>query len=204
MKKLRGICLITVLLVASLGFAGVVLDPNKYLDQVDAFVGKQSFESTLKCESRARFFSPVRRAEFFCAADKLVTTEGQVGAEGDSWVADCSEDAVTIYADNGLIWNITKTEFLNAQGNLARLFLPQVSNVFAQEGDITITGVGPAGYTMPSGEKLNAMNITADFRMIGTACSFPILITVVNKAPGVAQVARLRLENITWLRLKEF
>lgn len=182
-----------------------VLDPKNVLSQVDLFLGEQNFETTLVCESKARYFAPVQQADLGCDDSGCWSGYQTIeSAEGNFEVHNCSADAVSIYSDTGYIWDISKADFEAVHGNMIRLFLPTVSDIFGYEGTVTLDSVVAAQYTLPSGIKLPAVNIQGEFRFPGAKYSFPLLVTVVKSAPGVAQMARLRLGNQSWLRLKEF
>lgn len=192
---------------SSMGWAQAnrVHDPNQVLNQVDAFAGVGRFEDVLKCDSQARFFAPVQKAELTCDEYGCSATyQTAEYAEGGSVVANCSADAVSIYTDSGQILDITRDSFVANHSNMARIFLDNVANFLLHPGDVTLQSVTPAEYTLASGAKLPAVHVNGEFRLPGAKHAFPLLITVVKNAPGVAQIARLRLWEQTWFRLKEF
>ncbi|MGZ5279781.1 MAG: hypothetical protein ACXWC9_07565 [Pseudobdellovibrionaceae bacterium] len=204
---MRAVCFASILFFPAILFAqaNLVLDPQNVLKQVEAFLGPQTFASTLACGSSAQFYSPVQKVEFACEGDGcLVTYEIVESAEGGSYVANCSSEMVSIYSDNGIILDISKSDFESRNGNMAQIFLENLAVFFAQPGQVILQSAVHAEYTLFSGKKLPALHVNGEFRPEGMPRSFPILITVIQGAPGVAQVARLRLDQQTWFRLKEF
>lgn len=182
-----------------------VHDPKNVLAQVDKFLGSQSFESSLVCESKARYFAPVRVADLGCDEYSCWSAyQTQDTAEGNMEVHNCSPESVSIYSDDGRAWDISKAAFEAAHGNMLRLFLPTLGDFFGYAGEVTLEKATPAQYTLASGAKLEAMNVEGKFRLAGMKPSYSLLLTVVKSTPGVAQIARVRLENQSWLRLKEF
>jgi hypothetical protein len=183
----------------------VVIDPFALLPQVSAFLNSKNFETSLVCGQSARFFTPVQKVTLACGANGCSAAFETVDtAEGNSEVANCSPEAVSIYADNGQIIDIGKVEFEKQKGNMGRFFLQNLETFLAHPGEVTVESLTPAEYTVASGRKYPALHINGLFRLANETRTFPILVTVVKEIPALAQVARFRIQNQTWFRLKEF
>jgi|GEM_PF-3712114 len=175
------------------------------LSQLDQFIGPSSFEEALTCHSQAEFFSPVQKAELSCdkngcfAAYQLVES-----AEGKLEVSECEKDSVSLFSDRALIWDISKQAYDQAKGNMLRLFLPLLPEFFGHVGQTTFSSLQSAEYTLADGRKLPAVHVHGQFQLEGAPRAFPLLVTVVKNVPGVAQIARIRLDKQSWIRLKQF
>jgi hypothetical protein len=183
-----------------------VVDRNEALAKADAFLGSTAFETELPCESKAQYFTPVQTVEYF-ACDDLGCGAGYTSLdtnESMAQVANCTTEGVSIYFENGKIWDLSKSEYEANHQNIARLFLSNLSQYIGYTGDVTITESAPTQYTLGNGSKIEAMNLIGQFHLPGAKYSFDLIVTIVKDAPGVAKIARLRIGTQTWIRLKEF
>lgn len=200
------LALLSLVLFSSASFAinNPVTDEKNVLLQVDSFLGHSGFESLLTCGKKAQFSTPLKKAELGCDDSGCWSLfESMDMAESAAEVANCSADAVSIYFDNGKIWDISKADYDSAQGNLARLFLTQVSNFIDNEGSVKVTGAAAAKITLVSGQVVEGMNIQAQFYLPGhTEHFYPMIISVMKTDNGAAQVVRFRFDSQTVIRLK--
>lgn len=183
----------------------VVKDPNNIFLKVDEFLNRQDFSETFKCDTKARFFYPVRSVQLACSEDGcggIYQTDDSF--EVENTVSNCTESSVSIYGSDGRIWDILNSSFQAHNKNIARLFLNNLSNYVGYEGDVTVVSADAAKYTLPTGVSLEAMNVNFKFHLKGAPYSFQGLMTVLKNGSGVSQVARFRLEAQTWFRLKQF
>lgn len=178
-------------------------DPRDLLQNVDTFVGTVNFESQFQCGSKATYFTPVLSAELYCEGG--ISTASAEWSGGDAEVLNCSSESASIYYSNGKIWDLTKEIYQSNHQNAARLFLMNFSNFIGYDGTLKITAVEKAQYKVPDTEKIfAAQNISGEFLMAPGCEPHPFLITVLQGTPGVAQIARVRLDDTTWIRLKGF
>ncbi len=182
----------------------IVMDPSNLLEKVDLFLPTQKLEETFSCTTKAQFFSPVKSAQLGCGEDGCgAVFQTDSSAESEWLVGNCQNDSISIYANDGTIWDISSV-LLQKHKNPARIFLANLSSYIGYEGNLRIISVEAANYTLTSGKVLPSLNVNFEFYLKGEARGFKSLISVVKDAPGVAQVARFRVMSTTWFRLKEF
>lgn len=181
-----------------------VIDEQNVLAQVDTYLGHQNFETTMACGSQAQFSTPLIKADLGCDDSGCWGSyESMDHQESSAQVGGCSADAVAIYYDNGKIWDISKTDYDQAKGNLSRLFMSQVSNFIDNEGSVKVIEAAPAKITLVSGQVVEGMNIKANFYLPGhTDRGFSMIVSVMKSPIGLSQVVRFRFESQTVFRLK--
>ncbi len=182
----------------------IVMDPNNLLEKVDLFLPTQKLEEIFACTTKAQFFSPVKSAQLGCGEDGCgAVFQTDSSAESEWLVGNCQNQSVSIYANDGAIWDISNI-VLQKYKNPARIFLANLSSYIGYEGHLKIISVESANYTLASGKVLPSLNVNFEFYLKGEVRGIQSLISVVKDAPGVAQVARFRVMSTTWFRLKEF
>lgn len=194
-----------VLVMSTFGFAqsNSASDPGNVLAQVDQYVGAQVFESVLACEKKSLFALPVIRLQLDCDDSGCWSSSESIETnEGFAQVSNCSADAVSIYYDTGKVWDIAKTDFISANGNLGRLYLTQIANFIGYDGTITVKSAALGKLTMDGGKVVEVMNIQADYNVTAYNHSWPVIVSVLKTDNGSAQVARLRFGSDTIFRLK--
>lgn len=182
----------------------LIKDPNHILEKVDQFLPTQKFEDAFVCSTKAQFFSPVKSVELGCGEDGCSALfQSDPAAESEWEVSNCKSESVSIYANDGVLWDISTVLFQKYK-NAAKIFLTNLESYIGYEGEVKITSFENATYKLTSGKTFASLNVHFQFYLKGEPRPFTGLISVIKDSPSVAQVARFRLENTTWFRLKEF
>jgi len=203
-----------ILLCALIAFIGshasatTIKDPNDVLGRADQFLAAPSFEENLKCGSTALFTQLIQDCQYECGEFGCGGICTGINNDITRTVSECTPDGVKIFGEDGLILDISRTLHEQTHGNLARPFLAQLEAFIQAKGEITLDRATPTTYKLapntPQEKALPAVNIEGRFRLDGTTPGdMDLLVTLVKGTPGVAQIARFRIMNETYFRLKE-
>jgi hypothetical protein len=192
-------------------FALVVNDPNKILNQVSTFLNTaaQPFSKTFTCGDQASFDQYVTSVQLTCTDYGCYTVSQGTNPPGvlKHSVSNCTADQISIYSDDGDNLDVSRADYESAGGTVRKLFdkIPQLVGVDGRI-DLVSTALAPNFALDPNASnslKFQALNINARFTPDGQKNGIEILYTILKDAPGVAQVARLRVDQTTIYRLKD-
>ncbi|MBC7397355.1 MAG: hypothetical protein H7333_07915 [Bdellovibrionales bacterium] len=186
----------------------LIEDPNHLLNQVDQFVNGSSlsFQKALTCGDIATFDHPVDKCEIGCSEDGCWTSCQSSEKVVSHKVSQCSETQVSIFSDDAENVDYTRDEYAQLQGNLLRKFMANLSTYISASGKLALKQVQNSTFVLdpkvPGSPAYSAMQVTGQFIPEGSARGMDVLFTVLKDVPGVAQIARFRINNETWFRLK--
>ena len=184
-----------------------VKDPKNLLSQVDAWLGKQEFQSALICGDQATYFNYIEKCDLTCSKGLCTSLCYQKPFEFLKTVSNCTAEGVSIYADDGTNVHYTQMDFDAIHGNFLRPLLSEMGDYVGYAGSITLDQMVSTKYEVGKGtpgvHNLEAMDIKGRFFIPGDEMGFDIVITLGRNVGGVAQVLRYRVAD-TWYRLKDY
>lgn len=209
MKKL----IAAALLALSCQSQAQYLDPKGLLPVVREFMGNQTLEQAFPCGDVAVLDAFRMSCEYEPIEGGMITTcmdiDDPKGIQVQRSVYNCQPDAVSFLIDlDGSSTDLTRSEFTQANGNAAEAFLAKVANFSGYLNSVaTIDLVENTTYILGRDTdhplEVPAINISGEIGAPGLT-TFPFLITVIRDVPGVAQVVRFRMNDVTWFRVSGF
>ncbi len=202
---------------ASLLFCGVaraemqILDDGHVLQDLSMWgVGASKFADEFKCGDHANFTLTTVSANVKCTSSYCISTEvhPQSPAERNFslQIADCSEDAVNFYGDNGLSVTVTRADFATGQSTWLISLLKGLGHFIQPEGQITLKTLMPMQYSLiRSGSKNSVMGleIRAQFTTAPGSQSEELVLVLIPSLNGIEKVALLKIgEANEFFRLK--
>lgn len=202
------------LLLCSSYVSAEILDPNNLLPQVRAFLGSQTLSQAYACGDSADMDVFRISCEYFRQEDGVtgaVCTDvaNPAGARINRLVYNCTPGSVSFLIDlTGDSTDLTSAQFEAGFGNVAETFLED-AGVFSGylKAVPTITAVENTNYTLGRSTgnpyQVPALNIIGRLGEPGYE-SYPFVVTVIQNVPGVAQLVRYRLNDVTWFKVDGF
>lgn len=179
-----------------------VHDPQNLLSTISSFLPQQEFDQIFSCGSNALFYTPVIKATFDFTYGIQVMYESNDLIESQFQIYDCVEDSAVLYTDLGTSYFLSKVDYEKFKKNYAHLWLSRVGEFLGLQGKVNVLRIEKTKYRLENGTELDAHHIFADFLLLEPQRKMDFLITVAHTPHGVAQIARFRLMNETWFRLK--
>lgn len=192
----------------------ILLDKNNVLKQLNSLLPQKSFEQAYTCESKANYQMIVQECQLQCQrfdnshwCQMACKTSTEIF--GDRVVGECSADAIDIYADDGSVMTVLKSEFDKYQGNVLAEFLHnQFFSFIAHPGTLELESIKKAQYTLARGKPnqrvVAAYHVFGKYGLPGYEGEWKVIMTIVPEAPGVGQIARLRIGDKTWFLLHDY
>lgn len=192
----------------------VIHDDKQLLSQVRSFLGHSSFEQAFNCEDQAQIKAFVISCSDYQVGPERASATCQEVSDPDGMlvhrkVAQCNADQVSLILDaTGDTTTITKENFETANANAGELFLQNLAEFTGYSGaELTITSVEPAKFILrrstPQEYEVDAITLKGSFGEPNKP-QFPVIITFIKDGPGVAQVARFRMDEKTWFLMDDF
>lgn len=196
----------------------VVHDPQNQLAMARSYLGTTPFETAFRCGDSAALKAFVISCEAYQAGPDWATMQcktisDSAGLLVNRLVVGCSADEVSFMIDaSGDSTTVTRSQFDEANQNVADLFLNSLDDFTGYSGaELTIDSVIPGTYVLARDSAkqrtVSAVTIAGKFGEPGKL-PFNVIVTVIKddgkNAPGVAQVARFRMNNQTWFLVDDF
>jgi hypothetical protein len=126
-------------------------------------------------------------------------------------VVNCTPDSFGVLAQaSGQYFEVPKTEFAQTQGRPLQFVLNRIQEFIHSPAGATfkISSVVDKGYIIrrgtPTEATLPAMQIEGAIMYPGhQGTGVPVVLSILKDGPGVARLARLRLQNETWFLLDD-
>lgn len=208
--------LILIAAVSSARAQTVIHDTNKLLPQIRAFAKQLPFQNAFQCNDKAQYAAHVIScSELNCSKDgcwsMCDTVSDPAGFPIERSVVNCTDAGAQIFInETGDISDVSRADYEGVgNSNAVELFLSDLGKYTGfMSAQVFITKVEPTTYTLargtPQQRAVNAMHVHFDFGENNGNAKFRSFITVIEAAPGVAQIARLRTDSLTWFLLKDF
>lgn len=189
-----------------------VLDPSGLLPHLRQFVAAPDFAHAFRCGDTALKNIDTVSCDYHEEPDGVfygVCKSPSDGSSAMDMVYNCNADQVSILTDlTGDSVDISKTQFDFVHGDMAEIFLAQFAAIAPYDrAVITLTGLTATTFTLargtPQERQVQAMNLIGTYGPPG-GHQLDLLMTILPNVPAAAQIARLRVDNMTWFMLNDF
>ena len=186
-------------------------DSATWNPQLDAVLKTMDFEQSFTCGSSAMFRELVNSCEVTCdstACWSMCMSPADPLAPAPRTVVNCTPDSFGVLAQGtGGYFEVQKAEFAQTQGRPLLFVLNRIQDFIHCPSGATfkITSLADKPYIIrrgtPTEVTLPAMQVEGTIHYPGIPHTISATLSILKDGPGVARLARLRLQNETWFLL---